>query len=191
MDDPLNGHHTRLILPALCWSRYRPDFYAVTTDLSVAGLRFRAASIPGLGETLTCSLRHAGTLEVLVVHRNTTAFVARVRRADVAIPVMVRRLLDLAEDQDRDLAPRRVHPRFVPDRPDILVTTASGVQVPGRLINVSASGAALQVDIRLEPGMQITLGRTPATVARRFEDGIGAAFLEPLARENIGPHVSL
>jgi hypothetical protein len=23
------------------------------------------------------------------------------------------------------------------------------------------------------------------------EDGIGAAFLEPLARENIGPHVSL
>jgi hypothetical protein len=191
MDDPLNGNQTPLILPALCWSRYRPDFYAVTTDLSVAGLRFRSASVPSLGETLTCSIRHAGTLEVLVVHRTKTAFVTRVTRAEVAIPVIVRRLLDLAEDQGCDLAPRRVHPRFVPDRPDILVTTASGVQVPGRLINVSASGAALQVDIRLEPGTRITLGRTPATVARCFEDGIGAAFLELLERDNVGPHVNL
>jgi len=103
----------------------------------------------------------------------------------------VRRLLDLAGEQNVDAAPQRVHPRFVPDKPDILVTTSSGVRVPGRLINVSASGAALTVDIPLEPGMRITIGRTPARVARRFEDGIGAAFLEPLSRENVGRHVSL
>jgi hypothetical protein len=182
---------TKLILPALCWSRHRSDFYAVTTDLSVSGLRFRSSVVPGLGEMLTCSIRYAGTLEALVIHRNKAEFVARVTRADRPLPVIVRRLLDLAGEQNVDAAPQRVHPRFVPDKPDILVTTSSGVRVPGRLINVSASGAALTVNIPLEPGMRITIGRTPARVARRFEDGIGAAFLEPLSRENVGRHVSL
>lgn len=191
MSDPLTGKYTKLILPTLCWSRYRSDFYAVTMDFSVAGLRFRSAQVPGLGETLTCSIRHTGTLEALVIHRGKTAFVARIISAEAPLPVVVRRLLDLAEEQNGDPTPQRVDPRFVPDRPDILVTTASGFQAPGRLLNVSASGAALQVDLPLEPGMRITLGCTPATVARCFEDGFGAAFLEPLARENVGRHVSL
>lgn len=191
MSDLPAGSRTKLILPALCWSRYRSDFYAVTVDVSVAGLRFRSAQVPGLGETLTCSIRHAGTLEALVTHRAKTDFVARITWAEAPLSIVVRRLLDLAEDQNGDPTPQRAHPRFVPNRPDILVTTESGIQAPGRLINVSASGAALRVDISLEPGMRITLGRTPATVARRFEDGFGAAFLEPLAGENVGPHVSL
>ena len=182
---------TKLILPALCWNRYRSDFYAITMDLCAIGLRFGSAVVPDLGETLTCSIRHAGTLEALVIERGRSQFVARVLRAEQSLPATVRRFLDLAGEQNTEAPRHRVDPRFVPDRPDILVTTASGVQVPGRLLNVSVSGAALQVDIPLEPGMRITLGRTPATVARCFEDGIGAVFLAPLARESCGPHVTL
>lgn len=191
MDGLQTATQTKLILPALCWSRFRADFYAITMDLCATGLRFGSAVVPELGETLTCSIRHAGTLEALVVERGRTQFVARVLRAEQPLPATVRRLLDLADEQNVDAPRQRMHPRFVPDRQDILVTTNAGVQVPGRLLNVSASGAAVQVDIPLEPGTRITLGRTEATVARCFDDGIGAVFLTPLTRENLGPHVTL
>lgn len=191
MDGSNTTTQTKLILPALCWNRYRSDFYAVTMDFCAVGLRFGSAVVPELGETLTCSIRHAGTLEALVVERGRTQFVARVLRAELPLSATVRRLLDLADEQNIDAPRYRVHPRFVPDRTDILVTTASGVRAPGRLINVSASGAALQVDLPLEPGMRITLGCTQATVARCFEDGVGAVFLIPLAQENLGPNVTL
>ena len=191
MSEPLTATPTRLILPALCWNRYRADFYAVTADLSVAGLRFRSSVVPSRGETLSCSIRHAGSLEALVIEGGKEQFVTRVTRAEAPLSVIVRRLLDLAAEQNGAEVPQRVHPRFVPASPDILVTMSCGTRIPGRLINVSASGAALRIDIPLETGMRITIGRTPATVARRFEDGIGAAFLQPLPAQELGPHVVL
>ncbi|MGU3362083.1 PilZ domain-containing protein [Methylobacterium sp. M6A4_1b] len=191
MDEPFTPTQTRLILPAICWNRYRADFYAVTADLSVTGLRFRSSVVPSPGEALSCSIRHAGSLEALVIEGGKEHFVTRVIRADAPLPVIVRRLLDLASEQNGGEVPQRVHPRFVPDQPDILVTMPCGTRIPGRLINVSASGAALRIDLPLEPGTRITLGQTPATVARCFKDGIGAAFLHSLPAGELGPHVSL
>lgn len=52
--------------------------------------------------------------------------------------------------------------------------------LPGRLINVSASGAALALDHTLASGARITIGGTTAQVVRIFRDGIGAAFAFPL-----------
>jgi hypothetical protein len=191
MSGSLTATQTRLILPALCWSRYRADFYAVTADLSVTGLRFRSSVVPSQGEILSCSIRHAGSMEAQVIEGGKEQFVTRVIRAEAPLPVIVRRLLDLAAEQNGAEVPQRVHPRFVPASPDILVTMSCGTRIPGRVLNVSASGAAVRIDIRLEPGTPITLGRTPATVARCFEDGIGAAFLQPLPAKDLGPHIRL
>lgn len=191
MGEAITSSSTRLILPALCWNRQRSDFYAVTADVSVLGLRFRSSVVPDPGETLSCSIRHAGSLEAQVIECGKEHFVTRVLRAEAPLPVIVRRLLELAADQNGDDVPQRAHPRFVPDHPDILVTMACGTQILGRLINVSASGAAVRIDVPLEPGTQITLGRTPATVARCFGEGIGAAFLQPLPAAELGPHILL
>lgn len=85
----------------------------------------------------------------------------------------------------------RACPRIVPDIQDVLVTTEAGSMLPGRVINISASGVAVSMEEPLDVGTLIVIGRTRAKVARRFDNGIGAAFLSPLHEDAVGPHIVL
>ncbi|WP_019906689.1 PilZ domain-containing protein [Methylobacterium sp. 77] len=191
MSDRRSGARYKVILPALCWNRNRPDFYAVTDDLSFDGIRFKSSVVPSVNERLTCSIRHAGSLEAIVVRAEAEAFAVRVLSADHPLGLVVQSLLDLAKSQNPPPVVTRIDPRIVPDKQDVLVTTEAGSMLPGRLINISASGAAVSMEEPLEVGTLITIGRTRARVARRFENGIGAAFLSPFRHDAVGPHVVL
>ncbi|GJE18088.1 PilZ domain-containing protein [Methylobacterium marchantiae] len=181
----------KIILPALCWSRHRPDFYAVTDDLSTDGIRFKSSTIPSVDESLTCSIRHAGSLEAVVVRNAVDSFAVRVLRADHPLGLVVQSLVSLAKAQNPPPMATRIHRRIVPDKQHVLVTTEAGSMLPGRLIDISASGAAISMEEPLDVGTLITIGRTRAKVARRFDNGIGAAFLAPFHHDAIGPDVVL
>ena len=170
----------KLVLPALCWSQGRSDFYAVTEDVSTDGIRFKCATVPSVGENLTCSIRHTGSLETQVVRVGKQRFAVRVLRAEYPIRLVAQNLLSLAEEQNALPISQRVHARIVPDAADVVVTTPYGSTIAGRVINVSVSGAAVSVDEPIAIGTLIMIGSTPAKVARRFENGIGASFLSPL-----------
>jgi hypothetical protein len=170
-----------VMLPALCWSLRRRDFYAVTADVSPEGIRFRSASLPSAGEDLTCSIRHIGTLEARIAHVAGQEFVACVRGGRATLADLARQFVSLARAQDLHAEPIRVHRRIVPKQKIVEVTTDSGQAILGHVLNVSASGIALLVDQELEIGATIQVGRKSATVVRRFTHGVGAAFAEPFA----------
>lgn len=176
---PDSDLHT-VFLPALCWSRRQPDFYAVTQDLSRAGITFRSAAEPAVEEQLTCSIRYIGQVEARVVRTDDKLFVVRLMVSRQRAAEIARTMLALAREQGRTFEAGRVHPRINPTRKDVLVTLGDGSVLPGRLINVSASGAALALDHTLTRGTSITIGGTAAEVVRVFRDGIGAAFANPL-----------
>ncbi len=71
------------------------------------------------------------------------------------------------------------------------MTLEDGRVLPGRLINVSASGAALALDHTLASGARITIGATAAQVVRIFRDGIGAAFAFPLDPAQVHAEIRL
>lgn len=191
MSERRAGPRYKVILPALCWRRGRADFYAVTEDLSADGIRFRSAVVPHVDEALTCSIRHAGSLEAVVVRTGVESFAVRVLRADHPLGLVVESLVGMALAQNPPTLATRIHPRIVPDVQDVLVTTETGALLAGRVINISASGAALSLEEPVEIGSLITIGRTQAKVARRFENGIGAAFLAPFHEDAVGPHIVL
>ncbi|GJE63647.1 hypothetical protein LNAOJCKE_0844 [Methylorubrum aminovorans] len=168
-----------VILPALCWSRRQPDFYAVTQDVSREGISFRSAAEPALDEQITCSIRYIGQVDARVVRTDDRLFLVRLKASRQRAAEVARTLLALSREQERTLQPARAHPRISPDRKDVLVTLEDGRVLPGRLINVSASGAALALDHTLSAGASITIGSTAAQVVRIFRDGIGAAFAFP------------
>jgi hypothetical protein len=169
----------KVVLPALCRSRTRPDFYAVTDDLSADGIRFRSATVPPLDEDLVCSVRHVGQFEARVVRREAGRFVVRVLDRPLPVAEVARRLLSEAEEQSRGAEPIRVHPRIVPRQRAVAVVVADGRVLPGRLLNVSASGVGLALTEPVAVGVGLTIGRTRATVMRVFPDGVGAAFVVP------------
>ncbi|WP_336485934.1 PilZ domain-containing protein [Methylobacterium nigriterrae] len=91
--------HHKVILPALCWSRGRADFYAVTADVSSDGIRLRSSTVPQVGEVLTCSIRHIGQVQGRVVRAGDREFVMRVlARRHVTVSV-ARTLIFLAQQQ--------------------------------------------------------------------------------------------
>ncbi|CAA2100362.1 hypothetical protein MBUL_00632 [Methylobacterium bullatum] len=191
MSDRRSEARYKVTLPALCWGRHRQNFYAVTDDLSSDGIRFKSSVVPAVDERLTCSIRHAGSIEAIVVRAETSAFAIRVLSADHPLGLVVQSLLSVAKSQNPPPLVTRACPRIVPDIQDVLVTTEAGSMLPGRVINISASGVAVSMEEPLDVGTLIVIGRTRAKVARRFDNGIGAAFLSPLHEDAVGPHIVL
>ncbi|CAA2157838.1 hypothetical protein MBRA_03197 [Methylobacterium brachiatum] len=180
-----------IVLPALCWNVRRPDFYAVTADVTPEGIRLRSAARVAAGEELTCSIRHIGLLEVRITQVANPDFVVRVRGGRAALNGLAREFMTLARAQNRHPEPVRVHHRIVPAQKTVEITLECGLAFPGHVLNVSASGIGLLLDRALELGETIRVGARAARVVRQFEHGIGAAFLEPFAPEAVHAAMTL
>lgn len=173
------GPRYRVVLPAVCYGQARPDFYAVTDDVSASGIRFKSATAPRLDETLTCRIRHIGAVEAQVVRLEAASFVVKVLTRRPAADRIARELLIVAKKQVDAHEPIRVHARIVPRERDVRVTLDDGATAKAAIVNVSASGVGLMIDPRPAIGSLITIGRTAARVARQFDGGIGAIFVRP------------
>ncbi|MCJ2085069.1 pilus assembly protein PilZ [Methylobacterium sp. E-005] len=175
MHDPRH----RIILPALCWTARRRDFYAITTDVSVEGIRFRSSSRLIPGEDITCRIRHIGLLHARIDQAAGQEFVVSVRGGRPALAGLARQFVRLSKAQDFRVEPVRIERRIVPKQKSVAVTLEGGHAVSGHVLNISASGVALLVDQTLELGATIRIGQKLARVVRHFTHGLGAAFVEP------------
>jgi hypothetical protein len=81
-----------------------------------------------------------------------------------------RQILNLPED--------RRHGRFVPRNAMARLVLPNGTNVACRVIDVSASGAAVSINPSLRPpvGAAVTIGKTPGRVVRHIEDGFAIEF---------------
>ncbi len=166
-----------VVIPAFCRIRDEIDFYAVTADLSLQGVRLRAARIPRPGDILECRIRNVDPFEGRVVRVSSADFTLRVGGASPG--TVARQLLDAARRQASPDETLRAHRRFVPNRSAVLVAPANGRAFDAEILNVSASGAAIETKQPMEIGSLVTLGSTQARVMREFAGGFGAAFLQP------------
>ena len=193
-DTPMTGGTSQrhvIVLPALCWNPRRPDFYAVTADVTGEGIRLRSSARLAAGEDLTCSIRHIGQLEVRINQVAGRDFVVGVRGGRATLNGLARQFITLARAQSVRPEPIRTHHRIVPAQKTVEITLECGLSLPGHVLNVSASGIGLLVDRALGLGETIRVGGRAARVARHFEHGIGAAFLEPLEPDAVHPAMTL
>lgn len=93
-----------LFLPALCWGPSRSDFYAVTEDISVDGIRLRSATIPEPQEDLVVSLAEIGRIEAKVLRNDARSFVVRVVGRGRPVADLARHLVALSRRQDGESA---------------------------------------------------------------------------------------
>ena len=74
---------------------------------------------------------------------------------------------------------RREHRRILVSNPTT-VTTGDG-EIPGRILNISAGGAGIRMDVQLMDNTRITVnienfGVVPAKVVRQMQDGVAVKF---------------
>lgn len=168
-----------VVLPALWHTHEGPEHHAVTVDLSAAGIKLRASRLPQIDRAITCQIRGFEPMQARVVSIGACDFLIKLTGQIPAPIEVVRRLIEFGKQQARQAASVRVNRRIVPAEAAVEVRLADGTSVPASILNLSASGVALHLEIPLVPGQAITVGGRAATVMRQHPEGIGAAFIEP------------
>ncbi|WP_169568724.1 PilZ domain-containing protein [Sneathiella limimaris] len=74
---------------------------------------------------------------------------------------------------------RRQHKRVIVSQPTIVSTNDENFK--GRILNISAGGAGISLDVQLKDNTRITvniedLGLIPARVVRNMKEGVGVKF---------------
>ena len=82
--------------------------------------------------------------------------------------------------------------RFVPTRTSTVLTDSRGKQQRARIINISATGVAIEADFRIMPPESVTMvGAKPVTEGRAIRGGQVFLFDKPLDPARCNPQILL
>jgi hypothetical protein len=185
--------HRRVNVPLL--GRYmlasRQEYPCQSLDMSPGGLSLVAPVRGLIGERIVVYLEHIGRIEGQIVRHTDLGLAlsvgATIRKRDK----LASQLTWLANRQSLGLAEDRRHERITPRHTAVRVTNANGLEMTGRIIDVSLSGAAVSLDHRPAIGAPVTLGRTPGRVVRHFDGGMAVEFLLPLSPDRFDESIAL
>ena len=90
---------------------------------------------------------------------------------------MAAQLTWLANKDILNLPEDRRHERVVPDNRHSTVVLDDGRRYNCKIIDISLSGAAIELAVRPAMGTPVTLGRMRARVIRHFQDGVAVEFV--------------
>jgi len=83
----------------------------------------------------------------------------------------------LANKDELNLADDRRHDRMVPDIRHSKIVLDDGRIYNCKIVDISLSGAAIDMEVRPAVGTPVTLGRMRGRIVRHFEFGIGVEFV--------------
>lgn len=136
------------------------------------------APISGMsGERVIAYIDHLGRIEGDITDVIDGGFrmdiVATSRKRDK----MAAQLTWLANKELLNLPEDRRHERVVPDNRHSTVVLDDGRRYNCKIIDISLSGAAIELAVRPAMGTPVTLGRMRARVVRHFGDGVAVEFV--------------
>jgi hypothetical protein len=135
------------------------------------------APVPGtVGERVIAYLDHLGRIEGSIVGLIEGGFEMEVSASPRKRDKMAAQLTWLANRDALGLPEDRRHERVVPDNRHSTVVLDDGRRYNCKIIDISLSGAAIELAVRPAMGTPVTLGRMRARVVRHFQDGVAVEF---------------
>ena len=136
------------------------------------------APVAGIeGERIIAYLDHLGRIEGTILKQVDGGFLMDIAATDRKRDKMAAQLTWLANKDLLNLPEDRRHERVVPDNRHSTVVLDDGRRYNCKIIDISLSGAAIELAVRPAMGTPVTLGRMRARVVRHFADGVGVEFV--------------
>jgi PilZ domain len=154
----------------------RREFPCQVTDMSPGGMAVIAPVSGQVGERVIAYVDHIGRLEGLIARHFQSGFAMTVGATTRKRDKLAAQLTWLANRHILNLPEDRRHGRFTPRNPSARLILPNGLNVACRVIDLSASGAALKTEQRPEIGALLTVGSTTGRVVRHLEDGFAVEF---------------
>ncbi|MET0604989.1 MAG: PilZ domain-containing protein [Beijerinckiaceae bacterium] len=167
------------------------EFGCQAVDMSPGGLSLRAR-VPGrIGERVIIYLEQIGRIEGRVARLLSGGFAVTLEASARKKEKLAEKLTWLVNRNALGVGEDRRNWRIVPRNTQTLITLPDGGRLPVELIDISLSGAAFSSKVRLEQGINILIGSTPARVVWVTESGVAAEFAKPLAAERFDENLVL
>ena len=128
------------------------------------------------GEKVIAYLDHLGRVEGSILESIDGGFTMDVAASPRKRDKMAAQLTWLANKDVLNLPEDRRHERVVPDNRHSTVVLDDGRRYNCKIIDISLSGAAIELAVRPAMGTPVTLGRMRARVVRHFQDGVAVEF---------------
>ncbi|MBN9306283.1 MULTISPECIES: PilZ domain-containing protein [unclassified Devosia] len=128
------------------------------------------------GEKVIAYLDHIGRVEGAIIDSIDGGFTMDVAASPRKRDKMAAQLTWLANKDILNLPEDRRHERVVPDNRHSTVVLDDGRRYNCKIIDISLSGAAIELAVRPAMGTPVTLGRMRARVVRHFQDGVAVEF---------------
>jgi hypothetical protein len=154
----------------------RQEYPCQTIDMSPGGVRLLAPVVGQPQERVVAYLDQIGRIEGAVVRHVPHGFAMTIAATARKRDKLAAQLTWLANKHELDLPEDRRHERVAPRNPQSVLHLLDGRQYPCRIIDLSLSGAAIEIEVRPAVGIQVTLGTMRGQVVRHFEDGLAIEF---------------
>ena len=154
----------------------RSEFPCQVLEMSPGDAVVIAPATGSLGERVIAYLDHLGRIEGAILDPIDGGFVMDVVASTRKRDKMAAQLTWLANKDLLNLPEDRRHERVVPDNRHSTVVLDDGRRYNCKIIDISLSGAAIELAVRPAMGTPVTLGRMRARVVRHFQNGVAVEF---------------
>lgn len=147
-------------------------------DISPGDVSLRAESPGAPGEKVIAYLDHIGRVEGVITrissedHTFAMTIVATERKKNK----LAAQLAWLANRQMNGMPEDRRHERVAPRNPVSVLHLMDGRKYECRIMDLSLSGAAIEISVKPALGAQVVLGTMRGEVVRHFEEGVAIEF---------------
>ena len=162
----------------------RREFPCQVLEMSPGDAKVIAPVAGTVGEKVIAYLDHLGRIEGTVTELIEGGFTMEIIASSRKRDKMAAQLTWLANKDILNLPEDRRHERVVPDIRHSTVVLDDGRRYNCKIIDISLSGAAIELAVRPAMGTPVTLGRMRARVIRHFQDGVAVEFIS--AQEMLG-----
>jgi hypothetical protein len=152
------------------------EFPCQVLEMSPGDAVVIAPATGGIGERVIAYLDHLGRVEGAILDPIDGGFVMDVVASMRKRDKMAAQLTWLANKDILNLPEDRRHERVVPDNRHSTVVLDDGRRYNCKIIDISLSGAAIELAVRPAMGTPVTLGRMRARVVRHFQNGVAVEF---------------
>lgn len=173
-----------------CMFEDRREFTCQIIDMSPGGAAVIVPAVGRIGERVVAYIDHIGRLEGRLVRLIDGGFAMSFSMTARKRDKLANQLTWLANRHILNLPEDRRHERFVPRNPFSKLILPDGTELRCRILDVSPSGAAIQIDPKPAVGTPITLGMMRGRVVRRFDEGIAVEFAVVHSAETLQSYFS-
>ncbi len=159
--------------------------------MSPGGIALSSEAGVNPGERIVVYLNQVGRIEGRVARIFAGGFAIQMQLTPTKRDKLADQLTWLANRNSLGLPEDRRHDRIAPSDRYTTLKLANGREFAARLIDISLSGAAINVDCRPAIGSPVVVGSTPAQVVRLLDNGIAVEFMRMIPAEQFSPDTTI